>query len=77
MVGVANVNVNLNKASIESFDEDNGFFEGVAFLVPTPGSESRLDCGRHKLFLDSCATQHTMFAPEYLSRLHCTKVYLR
>ena len=77
MVGVANINVNLDEASIESFDEENGFFEGVAFIIPTTGSEPRMDCGRHKLFLDSCATQHTMFAPEYLSRLHFTKMYLR
>ena len=34
MVGVANINVNLDEASIESFDEDNGFFEGVAFSYP-------------------------------------------
>ena len=77
LVGVANVNVNLDEASIQSLDEDDGFFEGVAFFIPTTGSKPRLDCGRHKLFFDSCATQHSMFALEYPSRLPCTKVYLR
>lgn len=32
--GVANFNVNLDEAIIESADDDNGFFEGVAFLTP-------------------------------------------
>ena len=76
--GVANIHINLEDASIESVDDDDGFFEGVALLTPT-GSEnsSRLNCGRNKLFLDSCATQHTMFAQEYLDRQHTTGVYLR
>jgi hypothetical protein len=74
--GVANVHVNLNDASIESVDNDNGYFEGVALLIPTaPSKSKRLDCGQNKLFLDSCATQHTMFGPEYLTRLHSTKVF--
>lgn len=64
--GVANINVNLYKASIESIDDD-GFFEGMVFLVPTTGSKPRLNCGRNKLFLDGCATQHIMFASEYLA----------
>jgi hypothetical protein len=77
--GVANVNVNLEDASIESVDDDDdhGFFDGVACIQPSGTNTQRLNCGRNKLFLNSCAAQHTMFAPEYLSRCHTTKVYLR
>eukprot|EP00956_Cyclotella_meneghiniana_P039180 scaffold167175_cov42-Cyclotella_meneghiniana.AAC.1 len=78
--GVANVNVTLEEASIESADgaEDLDVFDGVGFLTPS-GSKAneRLSCGDHKLFLDSCATNHTMCTEKFLSRLHLTKVYLR
>ncbi len=37
--GVANVHVSLNDASIESVDNDDGFFEGVALLIPTAPSK--------------------------------------
>ena len=84
--GVANVNVNLNDVSIQSMD-DNGFYDGVGFCTLTGvafiahlkqhGAKVRVDCGRNKLFLDSCATQHTMFALEYLVRMFLSKVYLR
>eukprot|EP00956_Cyclotella_meneghiniana_P038953 scaffold162906_cov46-Cyclotella_meneghiniana.AAC.1 len=74
--GVANINVSLGDASIASLDDDYGFVDGIALHVSTGRDGKRVDCGRNKLFLDSCATQHTMFAPEYLSRRHTTKVYL-
>eukprot|EP00956_Cyclotella_meneghiniana_P009214 scaffold12647_cov40-Cyclotella_meneghiniana.AAC.3 len=74
--GVANIHVSLEDASIASLDDDYGFVDGIALHVSTGRQGSRTDYGRNKLFLDSCATQHTMFAPEYLTRRHVTKVYL-
>jgi hypothetical protein len=82
--GVANVNVNFDDASIQSMDE-HCFFDSVGFVSLTgvvfvaPGTKGgRMDCGRNKLFLDSCATQHTMFAIiEYLTRLFLSKVNKR
>jgi hypothetical protein len=77
---VANININMDDASIKTADGD-GTFEGVAFIMPGAGSGTvakvRVNCGRNKLFLDSCATQHTMFAVEYLLRRHVTKIFLR
>jgi hypothetical protein len=89
--GVANVHVAIDDLSIATIDDEQGWVDGVAFQSVTtaePGvgvtlhltgasSGSRFDCGRSKLFLDSCATQHTMFAEEYLSGHHTTKLYLR
>ena len=54
--GVANVNVNLDDASIESMD-GKGFFDsvgfvsltGVAFIAPSLKG-GRMNCGRNKLF---------------------------
>jgi hypothetical protein len=75
--GVANINVKMDDVSIETADGD-GTFEGVAFISPGAGAEVkvRVNCGRNKLFLDSCATQHTMFAIEYLLQRHLTKIFL-
>jgi hypothetical protein len=50
--------------------------DGVT-LHSAEGAKGRFDCGRNKLFLDSCATNHTMFAPEYLTGRHTSNVYLR
>eukprot|EP00956_Cyclotella_meneghiniana_P039152 scaffold166732_cov36-Cyclotella_meneghiniana.AAC.1 len=79
--GVANVSVTFEEASIESAEGAGDFdvFDGVGLLVPsdTGPSSKRVTCGDHKLFLDSCATNHTMCTEKCLSRLHLTKVYLR
>jgi len=76
--GVANIHVGLDEASIGSLDDDFGFVDGVSFHVSSVLEASkRVTCGRNKLFLDSCATQNSMFATEYLERMHVTKVYLR
>ena len=50
--------------------------EGLGFLESL-GMESRVTCGRHKLFLDSCATHNVMFASEHISRLFRAGVSLR
>eukprot|EP00956_Cyclotella_meneghiniana_P026461 scaffold57247_cov37-Cyclotella_meneghiniana.AAC.7 len=78
--GVANVSITLEEASIESAEgaEDYDVFEGVGLLLPSgAGRSKRVTCGDHKLFLDSCATNHTMCTEKFLSRVHLTKVYLR
>ena len=76
--GVANIHVGMDEASSGSLEDDYGFINGVSFHVSLVKEvDRRLDCGRNKLFLDSCAAQHTMFATEYLERLHVTKIYLR
>jgi hypothetical protein len=73
--------VTLEEASIESAEgaDDIDVFEGVGLLVPTSAgtTSKRLTCGENKLFLDSCATNHTMCTEKFLTRLHVTKVYLR
>ena len=77
--------------SLDDLDDGDGWVDGVAFqsIATALGGDivalhstgvaggSMFDCGRNKLFLDSCATQHTMFAPEYLTGRHTTNVYLR
>ena len=66
--GVANVHVSLEDMSIASVDDDYGFVDRLALLTPSvPATPRRMDHGHNKLFLDSCATQHTMFANEYLT----------
>ena len=79
--GVANVSVTLEEASIESAEgvEDYDVFDGVGFIVPSgsTATSKRLSCREHKLFLDSCATYHTMCTEKFLTRLHLTKVYLQ
>ena len=46
--------------------------DGVGFLVA-----DRMTCDRNKLYLDTCATNHTMFATENLERIHNLGVRLR
>ncbi len=46
--------------------------DGVGFLVA-----DRMTCNRNKLYLDTCATNHTMFATENLERIHNVGVRLR
>ena len=83
--GVANVSVNFDDASIgtvvdDSHDagDDNDSLYGTFFVQSTSTKRGkRQDCGRNKLFLDSCATNHTMFATEHLERCHTVKVVLR
>ena len=51
--------------------------EVVGFIEPTSRVSNRLSCGENKLFLDSCATNHTMCSKNRLTRIHMTKHYLR
>jgi hypothetical protein len=81
--GVANISVNLSDSSIVSAEgaEDEDIFVdgGVGFLLPTDHwtNNKKVDCGRNKMFLDSCATNHMMFAVEHLTGCHTTKTFLR
>jgi hypothetical protein len=80
--GVANINVNLDDVSISSApgaDDGDIFVDGVGFLLPTDHwmNGKKVECGRNKIFLDSCATNHTMFAVEHLTGCHETKTFLR
>jgi hypothetical protein len=79
--GVANIGVSLAEANIESLDGDDGaaFKDMIGLFLPANHwtSGSKVDCGRNKIFLDSCATNHTMFATEHLSGCHTTKTFLR
>lgn len=80
--GVAHINIDEEEVSITSADgaEDIDVFDGVAMVLPSvlgKGKARDFNCGRNKLFLDSCATQHTMFASEYLTGQHTSKVYLK
>jgi hypothetical protein len=80
--GVANISVNLSNSSIVSADgaEDGDIFvDGIGLLLPTDHwtNSKKVDCGRNKIFLDSCATNHTMFAMEHLTGCHTTKTFLR
>jgi hypothetical protein len=80
--GVANINVNLDDVSISSApgaEDGDIFVDGVGFLLPTDHwtNGKKVECGRNKIFLDSCATNHTMFAVEHLTGCHETKTFLR
>eukprot|EP00804_Cyclotella_cryptica_P002560 CCRYP_010401-RA/>CCRYP_010401-RA protein AED:0.15 eAED:0.13 QI:0/0/0/0.5/1/1/8/0/1350 len=57
-----------------SVSSDNeGLLEGVGFLEVG----RRATCNRNKIYLDSCATNHTIFAGEYASNIHKVAVGLR
>jgi hypothetical protein len=79
--GVANIGVSLADADIESLDGGDGamFEEMIGLLLPTDHwtNSKKVNCGRNKIFLDSCATNHTMFATEHLTGCHATKTFLR
>ena len=82
MDGVANVMMGLDDASIETAEDaaEEDVFNSFGFLerASRPSATSkRLSCGVWKLFLDSCATNHTMCSTKFLSRLHTTLQYLR
>ena len=75
--GVANIQMALEESSIVSAEgaEDLDIFEGVGLHVND--KSKRLGCGEDKLYLDTCATNHTMCTKKHLERLHSTKIYLR
>eukprot|EP00804_Cyclotella_cryptica_P005972 CCRYP_000228-RA/>CCRYP_000228-RA protein AED:0.45 eAED:0.45 QI:0/-1/0/1/-1/1/1/0/151 len=53
--------------------DDEGLLEGVGFLEV----EKRTTCDRHKIYPDSCATNHTLFAQEHAKNIHKVSVGLR
>ena len=57
-------------------DRIREYFEGVAFILPSKSNGS-FDCGRNLLWLDTAATEHTMFAAEHLSDVFVSDVTLR
>jgi hypothetical protein len=87
MEGVSNVNINEEEASvdlsIESKDDDvdeEGARDGVAFAMPSTKAsmvKKRFNCGENLLWLDSAATEHTMFVLLYLKALFDSAVTLR
>ena len=81
MDGVANIQMALEEASIETADgaEDVDIFEGIGLHVSSTvkAKSERLGLGEDKLYLDSCASNNTMCSTKHLERLHMTKVYLR
>ena len=52
--------------------EEIDIVDGVGFLIA-----DRVTCDRKKLYLDTCATNHTMFAIESLERIHNVGMRLR
>jgi hypothetical protein len=81
--GIANMNLRDYASTDEdgSHDESVSTFdsciEGVGFLEVTGESRDRPICNRNHAYLDSCATNHSMFALEHLNRRHTTGVCLR
>ena len=80
--GVANVIMGMDDASIETAeDEDDvvedGAFNAVGFIELSSGKARKVDCGRSRLYLDSCATENVMFAVENLTKCHTTGVTMR
>eukprot|EP00804_Cyclotella_cryptica_P009344 CCRYP_009005-RD/>CCRYP_009005-RD protein AED:0.36 eAED:0.36 QI:20/0.12/0.11/1/0/0/9/0/1019 len=57
-------------AEFQSNDID--IIDGVGFHI-----SDRMTCDRTKLYLDTCATNHTMFATERLEKIHKVGVKLR
>ena len=68
--GVANINMTEEEASI-------GTVESVSFIQPTNTAHKRIRCGDEKLYLDSCATNHSKCTRRFLERIHTTMTYLR
>ena len=56
---------NLVLGDDEEESDPEGLIEGVGFL-----QSGKLTCNREKLYLDSCATNSSMFADEFLSNSH-------
>ena len=52
--------------------EEVDIVDGMGFLVA-----DRMTCNRNKLYLDTCTTNHTMFATENLERIHNVGMRLR
>lgn len=66
--GMANVIVNLDDASIETREDiyEDEVLNRVGCFQPRGEEVTRMTCGQNKLFPDSCATNHTIFAMEHL-----------
>jgi hypothetical protein len=82
MDAITNIQVNLgaeDDESIATAGDDGWIVDGVGFIEPSTTSSSgrRVDCGRNRVYLDSCATKNVMFATEFLSRCHTTGVTMR
>jgi hypothetical protein len=80
MDAIANIQVNLgaeDDESIATAGEEEWVVDGVGFIEPSTTSGRRVDCGRNRVYLDSCATENVMFATEFLSRCHTTGVTMR
>jgi hypothetical protein len=72
--GVANLNVD-DDASIETVDS---IVDAIGCIQPSTASRSsKKICDPNYLYLDSCATQHSMVSTKFLNRRHTTGVSLR
>ena len=56
----------------EEDSDPEGLIEGVGFIQP-----AKITCGREKLYLNSYATNSSMFADEFLSNTHKVMIALR
>lgn len=76
---MANVGVSLDIESIKTKEDayEDEMLDGVGFFQPSKDRKTKLMCWWNKLFLDSCATNNTMFALEDLEGIHNTKIFLR
>lgn len=63
---------NLVVGDDDEESDPEGLIEGVGFIQP-----AKITCDREKLYLDSCATNSSMFADEFLSNTHTAKIALR
>jgi hypothetical protein len=63
---------NLILGDDEEESDPEGLIEGVGFIQP-----AKITCDQDKLYLDSCATNSSMFADEFLSNIHKVKIALR
>ena len=77
--GIANLNVQgcYSGDGDESDSTCDSCIDGVGFLEVADKKQKRATCSRDKVYLDSCATNHSMFALEHLERRHTTRVCLR
>ena len=87
VAGVAHMNI--GGGDDESIYTVDSVIDGVGFVQPAsviggvgfaqPGSQAgnRFECDRNKLYLDTCASHHSMFASEYLHSVRKSKVALR
>ena len=74
--GLPTLRGDYSKDGVVSDSTCNSCIDGVGFMEVTDKKQKRATCSRDKVYLDSCATNHSMFLLEHLEKCHTTRVLL-